>query len=533
MTMKKQLYFAVSCVAVLLATNGVARSQFTGRDTSRFTHSVVSRDARVSREAEQKLDYSYKYPCELLHDYHWDVEPNKDLNYYDENASALKALLNRLSSPIMMRDMSGTGIFSKELRESPVFKMSREEWNAFTTSFWAKYNRTFAPHFKRFVYDETVSSEDSDRALELYVGPLAALKGYDELVSLHIREVERLTEARVSGDEDSFARAERNLTLVDQCAFSFYARFHDVDMFLELNKEEKCDEGTKEEAQKFAELLVGALPYNQRLILECDSLYSFLARRVDRQLALDFRERITPLIDKKSGTSFVNRVYAHPEMERRLYLLESICPFNEAVLDVPMGETRDFYERKKREIANELRFTERSACSPEEFETVQRRVQHANNKIALFEALARENSRVFDYAVEQLPVDAFDLDPEDCEALQKRLDEEIKKPLDEIDERFVFVARLALLAREFYSTLGQGDDQIRAVGDKIIARALKSDGVAKKVVGFGQELEKRDPKLAKEFIDKAYQTFFDARTISEKTLQDCVRYSQELDEKIQ
>ena len=93
MTMKKQLYFAVSCVAVLLATNGVARSQFTGRDTSRYTHSVVSRDARVSREAEKKLDYSYKYPCELLHDYHWDVEPNKDLNYYDENAAALKALL--------------------------------------------------------------------------------------------------------------------------------------------------------------------------------------------------------------------------------------------------------------------------------------------------------------------------------------------------------------------------------------------------------------------------------------------------------
>ena len=527
MSLKRLLYCSILCAATFLTIVGVARSQFD------IAPRKISSELSASMEAERKLDYSYKYPCELLHDYHWDIEPDRDLKYYDENASALKALLNRLSSPIMRRDTSGTGIFSKELRESPVFKMSREEWNAFTDVFWAKYSRTFTPHFKRFVYDETLSPEDSDRALELYLGARPSRDDYDELVALHDREAKALSQARALGNDDAIARAEFRLTTVDQRAFNFYGRFHNVELLLDSGKLESCDEKTKEEARKFAELLERALPDNQRLILDCDSLYSFLGRFVDREYALQFRERVVPLIDKEYATDFVNRTYAHPSMERRLYLLQPICPFNESVLDVPMGETRNFYDRKKSQIASELRFVQRSACSSEELEEVQRKVQHANNKIALFEAMGQENPRVFDYAIEQLPVDAFALEPEDCETLQKRLDEEIKKPLDEIDERFVFVARLALLAREFYSTLGQGDDQIRAVGDKIIARALKSDGVAKKVVGFGQELEKRDPKLAKEFIDKAYQTFFDARTISEKTLQDCVRYSQELDEKIQ
>lgn len=527
MSFKKLLYCVVLSLATLVATTGVARSQFD------VAPRKISRELSASMEAGRKLDYSYKYPCELLHDYHWDVEPGKDLQYYDENAAALKALFNRLASPIMRRDTSGTGIFSKELRESPVFKMSREEWNAFTDVFWAKYNETFAPHFKRFIYDETLSAEESDRALELYLGAWSPRDGYDELVELRDREAKTLRQTRALGNEDAIARATFRLTTIDQRALNFYGRFHDVELLLDSGKLESCDEKTKEGARKFAELLERALPDNQRLILDCDSLYSFLARFVDREFALQFRERIVPLVDKEYATSFVNRTYAHPSMERRLYLLEPICPFNESILDLPMDETRDFYEKKKSEIARELRFVQRSACSTEDLEEVQRKIQHANNKIVLFEAMGQENPRVFDYAMELLPVDAFALEPNDYENLQKRLDEEVKKPLDGIDEHFVLVARLAALARDFYDALDQGDEQIRAAGDKIIARAVKSDGVAKKVVGFGQELEKRDPKLAKEFIDKACQTFFDARAVSEKTLQDCVRYSQELDEKIQ
>lgn len=558
----------LSCATLYFATFvGVACCQ--DDVVSLDVPSDVVRGVSAFSETLGKLDYHYQYPCELLHDYHWDVEPGKDFLYYYEYAATLRILFVNLSRPIILREKGflydpmpaynsapKESTFPKEVMESPVFKMSTSAWDAFSARFYEKYDETFTSHFKRFAYDETLPFEDSNCALSLYLGSISPRVDCAEFLAIHERETERLANARISGNADEIRNAERRLTIVDRHASIFQSRLERVKTLFEQGAIKECDADAKEEARQYADLLVHLLPGDQLLFPLCDAFHCFLGRYVDVELAADFRERVLELTNKEEIlTLFSNgelsdrgRSLAKPEFldeyftryygrvpfdpERQFGLFQPVCRFDESILEISMDESVDYYRQKSDVIYAEFYYFKRSACPFQKYEEIQRKVLSTNRKIMLLVAMDGKSYREFESFLRFLPLETLKLEPEDYDSFQVRCEEETKKPLIEIDEEIVLVARVLRLVREFFDALDEGNSQIREVEDRIVARAVKSDAVAYMVANFGRELEKRDPKLVQEFMERACQRLLDDPSVPRDALQECVRYSQELEEKI-